>query len=88
LGFPYLAPAALANKVRLRRLEEWKREESQRTQFAILYETPAELRPKKGGSDRGVAKSKHLANHLMTSAPPPWAIRRKSRAAQTLPSLN
>jgi len=40
--------AALANKVRLRRLEEWKREELRRTLVAILDEPPAELRPTKG----------------------------------------
>ena len=50
LGFPNLvrARAALANKVRLRRLEEWKREELMRTPFAILDDPPAELRPTKG----------------------------------------
>ena len=50
LGFPnlVLARAALANKVRLRRLEEWKREQLRRTPFAILDEPPAELRPTKG----------------------------------------
>ena len=50
LGFPNLvrARAALANKVRLRRLEEWKREELKRTPFALLHDPPAELRPKKG----------------------------------------
>jgi hypothetical protein len=49
-GFPDLVRArpALANKVRLRRLEEWKREELRRTPFAILDEPPAELRPTKG----------------------------------------
>ena len=47
LGFPNLVRArtALANKVRLRRLEEWKREELRRAPFAILAEPPAELRP-------------------------------------------
>jgi hypothetical protein len=41
-GFPnlVLARAALANKVRLRRVEEWKREELKRTPFAILDEPP------------------------------------------------
>src|SRR5215472_13948330 len=55
LGFPNLvrAPAALANKVRLRRLEEWKREELRRTPFAILDEPSTELRSRRGGSDRG-----------------------------------
>ena len=43
-----LARAALANKVRLRRLEEWKREELKRTPFAILGELPDQLRPKNG----------------------------------------
>jgi hypothetical protein len=49
LGFPNLvrARAALANKVRLRRLEEWKREELKRTPFAILDEPPPELSPVK-----------------------------------------
>jgi hypothetical protein len=49
-GFPNLvrARAALANKVRMRRLEEWKRKELQRTPFAILDDPPEELRPKKG----------------------------------------
>ena len=49
MGFPNLvrARAALANKVRLRRLEEWKREELQRTPFAILDEPPPELFPVK-----------------------------------------
>ena len=49
LGFPNLmrARAALANKVRLRRLEEWKREELQRTPFALLDDPPDELRPVK-----------------------------------------
>jgi len=41
------ARAALANKVRLRRLEEWKREELRRTPFALLDDPPEELRPKK-----------------------------------------
>jgi hypothetical protein len=50
LGFPnlVLARAALANKVRQRKLEEWKREELSRTPFAILDEPPGELRPKNG----------------------------------------
>jgi len=43
------ACAALANRVRLRRLEEGKREELRRTPFAILDKPPAELRPTKGG---------------------------------------
>ena len=49
LGFPNLvrARAALANKVRLHRLEEWKREELKRTPFAILDEPPPELSPVK-----------------------------------------
>src|SRR5215470_12711751 len=49
LGFPNLvrARAALANKVRLRRLEEWKREELRRTPFALLDDPPEELKPKK-----------------------------------------
>ena len=43
------ARAAEANKRRLRLLEEWKREELQRTPFAILDERPpGELRPTKG----------------------------------------
>ena len=42
-----LARAALANKVRLRRLEEWKREELRRTPFALLDDPPEELKPKK-----------------------------------------
>jgi hypothetical protein len=48
-GFPNLvrARAALANKVRLRRLEEWKREELRRTPFALLDDPPEELKPKK-----------------------------------------
>jgi hypothetical protein len=41
------ARAALANKVRLRRLEEWKREELKRTPFAILDEPPPDLSPVK-----------------------------------------
>jgi hypothetical protein len=41
------ARAAEANKRRLRLLEEWKREELQRTPFAILDEPPGERRPKK-----------------------------------------
>ena len=40
------ARAALANKVRPRRLKEWKREEL-RTPFAILEEPPPELSPVK-----------------------------------------
>jgi hypothetical protein len=46
LGFPNLvrARAALANKVRRRRLEEWKREELRRTPFALLDDPPEELR--------------------------------------------
>jgi len=50
LGFPNLvrARAALANKVRMRQLEEWKREELRRTPFALLDDPPEELRPKKG----------------------------------------
>jgi hypothetical protein len=46
LGFPNLvrARAALANKVRLRRLEEWKREELRRTPYALLDDPPPELR--------------------------------------------
>ena len=49
LGFPNLvrARAALANKVRLRRLEQWKQEELRRTRFAILDEPPPELAPVK-----------------------------------------
>jgi hypothetical protein len=49
LGFPNLvrARAALANKVRQRKLEEWKREELRRTPFAILDEPPPELFPVK-----------------------------------------
>jgi len=49
LGFPNLvrARAALANKVRLRRLEEWKREELRRMPFALLDDPPEELRRKK-----------------------------------------
>jgi len=48
-GFPnlVLARAALANKVRLRRLEEWKREELRRTPFSLLDDPPEELKPKK-----------------------------------------
>ena len=48
-GFPnlVLARAALANKVRLRRLEEWKQQELRRTPFALLDNPPEELRPKK-----------------------------------------
>src|SRR5262245_60341841 len=46
--FPTWRRPALANKVRQRRLEEWKRKELQRTPFAILDEPPAELRPTKG----------------------------------------
>jgi len=63
LGFPnlLLARAALANKVRRRRLEEWKREELRRTPFAILNEPPDELRP-----NNGTKWSKHLAT---TSSP-------------------
>jgi hypothetical protein len=47
LGFPnlVLARAALANKVRLRRLKEWKRQELKRTPFARLDDPPAELLP-------------------------------------------
>jgi len=41
------ARAALANKVRLRRLEEWKREELRRMPFALLDDPPEELRRKK-----------------------------------------
>jgi len=46
LGFPNLvrARAALANKVRLRGLEEWKREELRRTPYALLDDPPPELR--------------------------------------------
>ena len=49
LGYPNLirARAALAEKVRLRRIEEWKREELKRTPFAILDDPPDELRPVK-----------------------------------------
>ena len=49
LGFPNLvrARAALTYKVRLRRLEEWKRKELRRTPFAILDEPPPELSPVK-----------------------------------------
>ena len=43
-----LARAAKAEKRRLRLLEEWKREEWQRTPFAILDEPPDELRSTKG----------------------------------------
>jgi len=52
LGFPNLvrARAALANKVRQQRLEEWKREELRRTPFAILDEPPGELRAKERDS--------------------------------------
>jgi hypothetical protein len=47
--FPNLvrALAALANKVRLSQLEEWKRKELERTPFAILDEPPPELSPVK-----------------------------------------
>ena len=50
IGFPnlVLARAAKAEKRRLRLLEEWKREELQRTPFAILDEPPDELRLTKG----------------------------------------
>jgi hypothetical protein len=41
------ARAALADKVRLRRLEEWKREELRRTPFALLDDPPPELCPVK-----------------------------------------
>ena len=34
----------MANKVRRRRLEEWKREELRRTPFALLDDPPEELR--------------------------------------------
>jgi hypothetical protein len=46
LGFPNLvrARAALANKVRLRRLEEWKREELRRTPYTLFDDPPPELR--------------------------------------------
>jgi len=46
LGFPNLvrARAALANKVRLRKLEEWRRAELERTPFALLDDPPDELR--------------------------------------------
>jgi hypothetical protein len=37
------ARAALADKVKLRLLEEWKREELKRTPFAILDGPPPEL---------------------------------------------
>ena len=37
----------MAEKVRLRRIEEWKREELKRTPFAILDDPPDELRPVK-----------------------------------------
>jgi hypothetical protein len=49
LGFPnrVRTRAALANKVRLRRLEEWKREELRRTPFALLDDAPPELCPVK-----------------------------------------
>jgi hypothetical protein len=48
------ARAALANKVRLRRLEEWKREELRRTPFALLNDPPAELRPVKRSRPREI----------------------------------
>jgi hypothetical protein len=41
------ARAALAEKVRQRRLEEWKRAELKRTPYANLDDVPEELRPKK-----------------------------------------
>src|SRR5215469_10842895 len=40
--------AALANKVRVRRLEEWKQKKLQRTPFAIPDEPLDDLRPKRG----------------------------------------
>jgi hypothetical protein len=48
-GFPNLvrARAAKADKRRLRKLEEFKREERKRTPFALLDEPPAELRRRK-----------------------------------------
>ena len=47
------ARAGLANKVRMRQLEECMREELRRTPFALLDDPPEELRPKKGRNDRG-----------------------------------
>jgi hypothetical protein len=41
-----VARAAKAEKRRLRKLEEWKREELRRTPFALLNDPPEELRPK------------------------------------------
>lgn len=40
---PGEARAALANKVRLRLLKEWKQQELKRTPFALLDDPPAEL---------------------------------------------
>ena len=42
------ARAGLANKVRMRQLEECMREELRRTPFALLDDPPEELRPNKG----------------------------------------
>jgi len=49
LGFPNLVLARdpKADMRRLRRLEEWKREELRRTPFALLDDPPEEFRPKK-----------------------------------------
>ena len=45
-GYPNLvrARAALAEKVRLHRLEEWRKRERERTPYALLDDPPAELR--------------------------------------------
>jgi hypothetical protein len=49
LGFPNLARARIARwePRRLEKLEEWKREELQRTRYALLDNPPEELRPVK-----------------------------------------
>jgi hypothetical protein len=55
LWFPnlVLARAAKAKQRRLRLLEEWKREELQRTPFAILDQPPLRSGQRGGGSDGG-----------------------------------
>src|SRR5262249_26241902 len=81
----------LANKVRQRWLEEWKREDLKRTPFALLDDPLDELRPVKKPRrkrSRTAPTSKHLSNHLITPGPPPWLLDPDQAPRKTLPSLD